>query len=201
MHILIITNYFIKAFSSIPYEKGSQFLFYLESKVSSPKEFEDFFREWIITNKFKSVTTEDFQNFFKEKFGEELYNSIDWNTWLYSPGMPPVDLMPQFDDSLAISAKNLASSWINGTPGDAKEFNDLASNQKEYFFNQLIEQSPSGLPHETLRKMDELYSLTNVKNSEVKMGWLTLCLKSKDQSCFQEAAKFVSEQGRMKFVR
>jgi len=115
--------------------------------------------------------------------------------------MPPIDLLPQFNDSLALSAKNLASSWINGTPNDTKEFDDLASNQKEYFFNQLIEQSPSGLPHESLRKMEELYKLTNVKNAEVKMGWLTLCLKSKDQSCFEQAAKFVSKQGRMKFVR
>jgi aminopeptidase N len=35
-------------YSTVPYEKGSQFLFFLESLVGNYEQFEEFLRNWII---------------------------------------------------------------------------------------------------------------------------------------------------------
>jgi len=194
------------AFSGIPYEKGSQFLFHLEGKVGE-KEFEDFFRNWIVSNRFKSVTTEDFQNFFLKTFGEEKYKEIDWDTWLYAPGYPPVDILSVTDDSMAVEAKELAKEWIkvdkdqNEPPADDSSYQKLSAVQKGYFLDQILVQSPGGLGKETLKKLEDIYHFSDVKNSEIRSSWLSLCLTSSDQSCFEQTVKFVSEQGRMKFVR
>eukprot|EP00339_Tiarina_fusa_P021910 CAMPEP_0117006132 /NCGR_PEP_ID=MMETSP0472-20121206/6474_1 /TAXON_ID=693140 ORGANISM="Tiarina fusus, Strain LIS" /NCGR_SAMPLE_ID=MMETSP0472 /ASSEMBLY_ACC=CAM_ASM_000603 /LENGTH=631 /DNA_ID=CAMNT_0004707519 /DNA_START=1 /DNA_END=1896 /DNA_ORIENTATION=- len=195
-----------EAFSSIPYEKGAQFLFHLEGKVGV-EEFENFFRNWIVTNRFKSVTTEDFQNFFKETFGQEKFDEIDWNTWLYAPGFPPVDILPLMDDSLAVEAREMASLWIKkdkekeDLPTDASAFLKLNPMQKVYFLEQILAQSPTGISCEGVAHIGKLFELNNVKNSEIRMAWLSLCLASSDQSCFEQTVEFISEQGRMKFVR
>lgn len=195
-----------EAFSSIPYEKGSQFLFHLE-KLVGVDEFENFFRNWIFENRFKSVTTLDFQAFFRNAFGEEKYNSVDWYTWLYQPGYPPIDILPKMDHSLAIEAKELANFWIkvnnkeNEVPKEKSAFEKLSSEQKVYFLTQILDQSPKGLDHNILKEMAQLYQLNSLQNSEIRKAWLSLSLISGDHSCFDLTVQFVSEQGRMKFVR
>ena len=176
-------------------------------KLVGESDFEQFFRNWILENRFKSVTTSDFQNFFRKTFGDEKFNSVDWDTWLYKPGYPPVDILTILDTSMAVEARNLASLWIkvsNGeeeTPVDRKAFDNLSAEQKAYFLSQILEQMPSGLNTDVLAKMRELYQLQAVQNSEIRKAWLSLALASGDQSCFEQTVAFVSEQGRMKFVR
>lgn len=38
-------------------------------------------------------------------------------------------------------------------------------------------------------------------NSEIKFRWLRLCLKGDWKACYPHVVQFVTEQGRMKFVR
>lgn len=39
---------------------------------------------------FKSIETNDFKQYLLDYFKDNpKINEIDWNTWLYSPGMPP----------------------------------------------------------------------------------------------------------------
>ena len=37
-------------------------------------------------------------------------DSVDWETWLHKPGMPPID-MP-FDQKLANACSQLAKRWV-----------------------------------------------------------------------------------------
>jgi len=106
------------AFSTVPYEKGYTFLYYLEEKVggksmsldnlkvvelhtySTPTisifsdVFEPFLREYIRINRFKSIDTDKFKSDFIKYFTDlnlaEKIQDIDWNSWLYTPGMPLV---------------------------------------------------------------------------------------------------------------
>jgi len=195
------------AFSSIPYEKGSQFLFYLEGVVGAEK-FEGFFRDWIVSHRFKSVRTERFQEFFKTSFGEEVYAKVDWNAWLHAPGLPPVDVISTADDTLAREARNLAQQWVElnnnkeSTSSPPVElFNKLSVDQKVHFLEEILSRKADGLSTNTLAQMRSAYSLDDVNNSEVRHAWLTLCLASKDTSCFPQVADFVATQGRQKFVR
>ena len=59
-----------------------------------------------------------FKAFFLSHFGSlAAVSSIDWDLWLYSPGLPPYK--PDYDTSLAKAAWSLALAWQQWqhTPG------------------------------------------------------------------------------------
>jgi leukotriene-A4 hydrolase len=64
----------------------------LLSHISSPAVFEPFFKHYIQTNAFKSIDTDVFKNMFINYFTNlgmsDAIASIDWDAWLYTPGMP-----------------------------------------------------------------------------------------------------------------
>uniref|UniRef100_A0A8D0HC62 Leukotriene A-4 hydrolase n=1 Tax=Sphenodon punctatus TaxID=8508 RepID=A0A8D0HC62_SPHPU len=82
------------AYSSVPYEKGFALLFHLEQLLGGPDVFIGFLRAYIQQFAYKSVVTEDWKKFlysyFKDKV--DVLNTVDWNAWMHSPGMPPSSL-------------------------------------------------------------------------------------------------------------
>ena len=64
---------------------------------------------------------------------------------------------------------------------------------------QLLECDP--LPVKKLEKMEELYKMFSLNNSEIKFRWLRLGLKAHWTESVEDSLKFITEQGRMKFVR
>ena len=54
---------------------------------------------------------------------------------------------------------------------------------------------------EKITKMQEVYDLSSINNSEIKFRWIRLGLKSKWEDAVSLAVQMVSEQGRMKFLR
>jgi leukotriene-A4 hydrolase len=58
-----------------------------------PDVFKVFFKDYIQMNKLKSIDTKEFVRIFKEYFTKEgkadLIKDVDWDTWLYAPGLPP----------------------------------------------------------------------------------------------------------------
>jgi leukotriene-A4 hydrolase len=82
------------AFSSIPYEKGQAFLYYLEELLGGVNVFNKYLRAHIENFKGKSINTDQWKAFLYEFFHDkqDLLNQVDWHTWLYVPGMPPATL-------------------------------------------------------------------------------------------------------------
>uniref|UniRef100_A0A646QDM6 Leukotriene A(4) hydrolase n=1 Tax=Hemiscolopendra marginata TaxID=943146 RepID=A0A646QDM6_9MYRI len=194
------------AFSTVPYEKGHSLLFYLEHLVGGPGKFEPFFRDYINKFKHQSIDTqtwkEYFENYFKEKVPEKTLASIDWKTWLYKPGMPPVDL--KFDNSLAESSQKLSERWINASTEHLSSFGSsdikqLTSMQICEFLSLLLQTENFSL--EKLKAMQKAYNFSEIRNSEIKFRWIRLGIKSRWTDSIPLALKFVTEQGRMKFVR
>ena len=64
------------AFSGIPYEKGFNFLYFLEQYIGSYK-FGQFVRSYIEEFKFRAISTGEFMDFFCSKF-PSARNDIDW---------------------------------------------------------------------------------------------------------------------------
>lgn len=62
------------AFSTIPYEKGYQFLYYLETLVGKEK-FQAFYRHYINTFSEKSIGVKDMRALF-EKFVEDNFTGL-----------------------------------------------------------------------------------------------------------------------------
>lgn len=56
------------AFSTIPYEKGSAFLLYLEQQLGTTDQFEAMLRDYIKKFRQKSITSDDWIEFLKNYF-------------------------------------------------------------------------------------------------------------------------------------
>ena len=98
------------AFSRVPYEKGSTFLWYLEELVGGADKMEPFLKSYYKKFAYKSIDSLQFKDYFLDYFNSNhKVGEIDWDTWLYSPGMPPYK--PSFDDSLAKACWELAGRW------------------------------------------------------------------------------------------
>ncbi|XP_063540156.1 leukotriene A-4 hydrolase isoform X1 [Cydia strobilella] len=185
-------------FSTVPYEKGSLFLRYLEDLVGGPEVFDDFLRSYLNHFARKSLDTDQFKAYLLKYFSDnEKLNAVDWKAWLNTSGMPPV--IPDYDTSMTKAITTLLGQ-INDNHefkyGDVKVF---TPHQIIHLLQELIERPP--LSVDSLRSMGQAYKLDTSKNAEIKYRWLRLCIRSKDLDKVPEALDFVNKQGRMKYVR
>ena len=194
-----------EAFSSVPYEKGHTFLFFLEQKLGGPKAFEPFLREYIDKNKYKSIVTKDFKEFLYEYFQDknEILNQIDWNLWLNGTGMPPI--IPDYDNSLSQVCTSLAKRWVTAKDSDLIEFtvrdvSSMDSWQMIDFLSQLLETEPP-ISHSKVESLTQTYGLKSNNNSEIKALWIRLGLRAHWKPIVEDAITFITSQGRMKFLK
>ncbi|GFG38329.1 hypothetical protein Cfor_10358, partial [Coptotermes formosanus] len=193
------------AFSAIPYEKGYILLFYLEELVGGAEAFDPFLRAYINKFKYTSIDTDDFKKFLYEYFpNNSKLNLVDWNEWLFKPGMPPV--IPKYDNSLEKVCTDLRIKWMEwaATPDDAcpfkpEDIKDMSSQQVKEFLAQLLEEQPLSVAK--LQAMENTYNFNTVVNCEIRFRWLQLGIKGRWKEQVDRALDFVVEQGRMKYVR
>eukprot|EP00126_Sphaerothecum_destruens_P003659 Sdes_comp17433_c0_seq1m6656 len=124
--------------------------------------------------------------------------------------MPPVD--NKFDPTLANQALKLSSRWrefsqeTSKTGLDAKacftnqDISSMSALQVVSFFEDLLK-SPGKLPKSVAENMDTVYSLSSIKNNEIKFVWQTLALRSGYDKILPHVVEFLASQGRMKYVR
>ncbi|KAG0096967.1 Leukotriene A-4 hydrolase [Podila epicladia] len=201
------------AFSRVPYEKGFNLLYYLEKHLGGASVFEPYLRAHVQEFAGRSINTDEWKAFlyaFMEKtFGQEkvdLLNKVDWTTWLSGTGMPPVD--NKFDDTLAKECTCLCKKWNEVRAQDAaeaaaefssKDLDNFSPTQKVVFLEKVSELEPLSHPH--LELMDSLYSLTAVRNNEIRFRWHIVCLKANYEKIYPEVVTFATTMGRMKFCR
>jgi len=97
LHPNVRTDLPDNSFTVIPYEKGFQFLYFIESLIGD-KFMGDLIDQYIAENQFTSVKWQVFQakteafitKAFPAEEGASIIRSIDWNTWVYGPGLAPV---------------------------------------------------------------------------------------------------------------
>ncbi|CAF4914129.1 unnamed protein product [Pieris macdunnoughi] len=187
------------AFSTVPYEKGSLFLRYLEDLLGGSEVFDDFLRSYLDKFQRQSIDTDQFKAYLLDYFKDnEAMKGVDWTTWLHKSGMPPV--IPAYDTSMTKDVTVLLAK-VNDTSSTLEYSNVLTFTPQQMinFLQALIDQDP--LPLDRLRNMGKKYNIDTSKNSEIVYRWLRLCIRSRDESKLSEALQFVNNQGRMKYVR
>jgi len=195
-------------------EKGFNFLYYL-SKLIGQANFEQFLLAYFTKFARQNIDSEQWKQFFIQSCNEmhipqSVMNQIDWDTWYYGEGMPPVQ--NKFNTTLADQATDLAKLWLVN-PNEAskhKEFLTWSSNQRQYFLDYLLALDSSSSPNqqkgcisiELLEKLDAAYNLSsNSNNSEIKFRWQMLALQQSWLKQYPAVVQFVTSQGRLKFVR
>ncbi|XP_052781751.1 leukotriene A-4 hydrolase-like [Mya arenaria] len=195
-----------ESFSSIPYEKGHALLFYLEQLLGGPDVFEPYVRAYIDEFKYKSITTQDWKdflfNYFKKEVAEGKLDGVDWEGWLYKKGVPPQK--PNYDTTMMEECVELMNRWLNASDDNLKQFKfsniaDFHSLETEQFLSGFADHDP--ISHKKLVRMGDVYKFKRTGNSEIKFRWLKLCIQARYEPAISEALKFVTDQGRMKFVQ
>ncbi|OWK16773.1 LTA4H [Cervus elaphus hippelaphus] len=77
-----------------------------------PDVFLGFLKAYVEKFSYKSITTDNWKDFLYSHFKDkvDILNQVDWNTWLYSPGLPPVK--PNYDMTLTNACIALSQRWI-----------------------------------------------------------------------------------------
>jgi leukotriene-A4 hydrolase len=190
------------AFSSIPYEKGFHFLYYLE-KLIGKSSFDGFIPHYFRTYARKSVDSYQFKATLEAYFASneaatEALKSVDWDTWFYQPGLPP---KPDFDTSMVDRCYALADRW------ESKDFTPKASDIEGWTANQVVvflekvQLFKNPLAPSQSQAMGKAYSLTDTRNVELSSRYFGIGLLAKDETVYQPTANLLGKVGRMKFVR
>lgn len=197
------------AFSTIPYDKGFQLLHYLESLVGEDN-FQTFLRKYINDHAQTSIITNDLQ-FTWEVFVEDTYpnstdvnrilSSVDWAAWIFAPGLPPITA--DFTTVASNGSAALADAYITlagkSSPDNYTKFNSYYSNLKVIFLERLAVQKDK-LTLDILKKVDADYNLTGTVDPECKQRWFPIGIKAGYADVLEPAHKFISDQGRMKYL-
>ena len=111
-------------------------------------KFQEFIRRYILAHAQTSVTTvaarSTWENFVEDMFNATETNrilaSVDWDTWIYKPGPPPVHL--DFTTKASNESVQLADDYIKlggkSSPENAKDFKAWYSNLKVVFLDRLL---------------------------------------------------------------
>jgi leukotriene-A4 hydrolase len=196
-------------FCSVPYEKGFQFLIYLESLVGKDA-FQNIMQEYIKKYAFQSVDYNAFKEVYENYVidntegddGKNILNDIDWDSWLYSKGKPFADF--HFSSSLEDDAIQLAEKYFSkkgNFAGDYELFKNWHTNVKVYFLNYVlnninkVDDKVYKLIRDNLKMNDDDY------NMEVKNLWYQIGIKSKHDDVIPGMKKLLTSIGRMKYLK
>lgn len=210
-------------FSSVPYEKGSNFIYHLECKLGGVAEFDPFIKHYFTKFSKQSIDTYQFVDALFEFYANDqkkidALNSVDWNLWLYTPGLPP---RADFDTTLVDQVTSLVDQWVEkatvlktfdefasvfGTGENRKTYDSFSSPQKIFFIDHLLEKRPTPtFWKDNSAASDALISiysdLTETRNTEIIFRWFKLKLLAGKKHFYQDLADWLGTVGRMKYVR
>lgn len=205
------------SFSTVPYEKGFNLLFHIEQILGGKEKFDPFIKYYFNKFKYKSLDSYQFLDTLYEFYNDkiEILDSIDWNTWLYQPGLPP---KPKFDTKLVDECYELAEKWINliknnpdnlNSSFNSSDIEKFAANQNNVFLDKLV--SYEGIlgfswkdenSKNAINLMSKIYKkYPESQNAEVIFRWFRLLLTANVKSSYPQLADWLGTVGRMKFVR
>lgn len=204
------------SFSEVPYEKGFQFLVYLESLMASEEDFQDFVRTYMRKYSQQSITYVEFRETFEEyvttKYdeatSEKILNAIDWDGWIKKGGANPPEWKETFATEAAKEFEHLADAYIDlkgeGRPENYEIYLETDNpNLKVIFLNRLVARQDE-LTLKTMIQIDEDYNCTWEKNPEIGQRWFPLSIALQYEPAYAQdnsgCHQFISWQGRMKYI-
>ncbi|KAL9603480.1 MAG: hypothetical protein Q9219_001167 [cf. Caloplaca sp. 3 TL-2023] len=198
------------AFSSVPYEKGFHFLYYLEKLLGKGK-WDTFVPHYFTKFKGQSLDSYDFRATVAEFFAEDeeagkALKGVDWDAWFYSPGFPP---KPDFDTSLVDVCYSLADKWkaYSNDEADGKRFEPQPEDIESWMANQVvvflerIQSFGEPMSKDAVHVMGSTYGFAKSKNVEIVSRYLAVGLMARSEEVLEPTAELLGKVGRMKFVR
>jgi leukotriene-A4 hydrolase len=184
------------AFSRVPYEKGRLFLSYLDAKFGRDR-FDAFLRGYFEHFSFKSITTEQFNQYLAENLLDRSPGIVTREqvlAWENAPGIPADAVLPSA--SALSPVDDARAAWLAGTLQPKKFGLDWAVPQWLYFLDGM----PAVLSAKRLEGLDQAYGLTHSANSEIERSWLELVIRNNYQPSYARLEEYLKTIGRIKLI-
>ncbi|HMQ49480.1 MAG TPA: M1 family metallopeptidase [Saprospiraceae bacterium] len=180
--------------TDIAYEKGAFFLTLLESKVGRDR-FDEFVKGYFKTHQFQSLTTEDFVAYLKSHLLEKYQVDVNWEAWIYQPGIPdniPIPVSDRFD-AVATQVKALEQ----GAPTADLKTEGWSSHEWLHFIRHL----PVDFSTKQMGALDQQFGFAQSGNSEIQAAWYQLAIKNGYWPAIEgQIEAFLIKVGRRKFL-
>ncbi|MCP4478902.1 MAG: M1 family metallopeptidase [Planctomycetaceae bacterium] len=180
--------------TSIAYDKGYFFLRMLEEKVGREK-FDQFLKSYFKKFAFKSMTTEGFLSYLQEN----LDKNIDFNAWVYSPGLPAD--VPVVKTEALERVEQAAQNFLNGDDLSVLAVDFETDQWTTHHWNHFLRSFKNDLSPAQMKSLDDEFKFTQSGNSEITHDWMVLVIGSGYQAGFPRLEEFLTEQGRRKFLQ
>lgn len=183
--------------SDIAYEKGAAFLRTLEAAVGRER-FDAWLKGWFERHRFEPVTSAIFLADLREhliKGDSGLEQRLMLDDWVYKPGIPANMAKP--DPQAFAEVDAAVTAFGNGSPPDPARWARWTTDERLRFLNRLSRK----LPAERLSQLNQAFDLNGTRNSEVLFAWLELAVNNRYDPAVPALERFVTTQGRRKFVR
>ncbi|MEN7341333.1 MAG: M1 family metallopeptidase [Pseudomonadota bacterium] len=187
-----------EAFSSIPYEKGSLFLYEIEQKVGR-EAFDQFLAAYFDEFAFESLHTERFIEYLDKTLLTTHADQLDRDRileWIYQPGLPEGAPQPTSDAFTIVDSAR--GAFLDGSVAAASlETDGWTYHQWKHFLDDMPEQ----LSVAQLDALDDAYALTASTNNEIAFSWLMIAIRNGYEPADARLENFLMTIGRNKFLR
>ena len=183
-------------FSGVPYEKGRLFLTYLDAKFGRDR-FDAFLRDYFEHFAFKSVTTEQFNQYLAVNLLDRFPGVVTLGqvlVWENSPGIPTDAPLPV--SSAFAQVEDARSGWLGGRLQPKKFGLDWTAQQWIYFLDDM----PAQLNAKELEGLDQAYGLTRSANAELERSWLELVIRNDYRPGYVRLEEYLKTIGRRKLI-
>ena len=194
-------------FSTIPYEKGFQFLCYLEEKVGE-ENFREIMGIYIKTYKYKSVDWTDFKNVYEDyvnkKFegrnARKILNVIDWNKWTTEKGYPSYKM--EFKSKYTDEVENLLNNFIKKEKNEnaLKIFKEWHTNVKLVFLEKILK-NLNDFDESIILEIKKELNLVEEYNDDIKAIWYEITLQKGMKEEIDNVMNFLKTHGRLKYLK
>ena len=184
--------------SRVPYEKGHQFLRFLEARVGRAR-MDAFLNSYFDRFAFQSITTETFREYLRTQLlsgSGEPFTMREVDEWLYQPGLPGTAVLPQSDAFTKVDAER--QRWLQG-PTRARDLNTNSWSVHEWIY--FLDNLPRTLTHEQMAELYEAFHFTRSHNAEIAHSWLLLVVRTQYTPAYARLEEHLTSIGRRKLTK
>ena len=183
------------AMTDVAYEKGAAFLQTVESVVGRQR-LDAFLRDYFDNFAFQPMSADRMLAYMKEKLLTPAEaERINVQAWVYEPGVP--SNIPAVSSAAFAAVDSQVASWKNGAAASTLVTTKWTTHEWLHFLRAL----PDTIPANRLGDLDNTFRLSSSGNSEILFEWLLIAIRNRYQPAFAALERFLTSQGRRKFVR
>jgi hypothetical protein len=182
--------------SGIVYDKGADFLRTIERTVGRER-FDAYLRSYFDRHAFQPMTSARFLADLRANLirgDASLESKLMLDQWVYQPGLPANAARPETASFAHVDTA--LAAFNSGGAAAAVPFAGWTSAERLRFLNAL----PRALSQPRLAELDRAFRLSEGGNAEVLFSWLQLALANRYDPALPAVERFLTAQGRRKFV-